>query len=100
MYEQAMAQIYRGIVEVLPAGANVVVHVKCFVRNSCLVRLDLITRALCEAAGMHFVERKYRLLTAHSFWIRNSIRKWERKHPTEQHPYPRYEDLLILRTSV
>jgi len=97
-YEQAMILIYRGVHDVLPAGAPVVVHTKNFVRGGCQVRLDLITIALCEQAGMRLVERKYRLLTSHSFWIRNAMCKWTQKHPGEQHPYPRYEDILVLRT--
>ncbi len=67
-YLGAMLQVYRECFKVLKPGGVMVLVTKNFIRNKKIVRLDLDTIELCEAAGFKFVERWYRRLEQQSFW--------------------------------
>jgi len=67
-YLGAMFQVYRECFKVLKPGGVMVLITKNFVRNKKVVRLDLDTIKLCEAAGFTYVERWYRKLEQPSFW--------------------------------
>ena len=67
-YLGAMLQVYRECFKVLKSGGVMVLITKNFIRQKKIVRLDLDTIKLCEAAGFKFVERWYRKLEHPSFW--------------------------------
>lgn len=67
-YLGAMLQVYRECYKVLKPGGVMVLITKNFIRNKKIVRLDLDTIKLCEAAGFKFAERWYRKLEHPSFW--------------------------------
>jgi DNA modification methylase len=67
-YLGAMLQVYRECFKILKPGGVMVLITKKFIRQKKIVRLDLDTIKLCEAAGFTFVERWYRKLKQPSFW--------------------------------
>lgn len=76
-YLQAMLSVYRECFKVLKLGGRMVLVLKDFVRNKKVVRLDLDTKRLCEAAGFRWVETKIFKLPSKSFWRT----LYERKYP-------------------
>lgn len=96
-YLDAMLLVYKGCFEVLKRGGAMALVTKNFVRKGKMVRLDLDTIKLCEAAGFEFKERKYRKLESVSFWIRNARKNFYKKNPdkTTGDPFAEYEDVLV-----
>jgi len=96
-YFDAMLLVYKGCFDVLRRGGAMALVTKNFVRKGEMVRLDLDTIKLCQAAGFSFKERKYRKLETVSFWIRNARKKFYQKHPEKVSgdPFAEYEDVLV-----
>ena len=90
-YLEAMLQVYRQCHRVLKEKGLMVLVVKNFIRNKKIVRLDLDTIKLCEAAGFTLKERLKRKLTQKSFWRI----LYERKYPSV--PKIEYEDVLVFK---
>lgn len=67
-YLSAMLKVYRECLEVLKPSGKMVLVIKNFIRNKKVVRLDLDTKRLCEAAGFRWVETKLFKLLSKSFW--------------------------------
>lgn len=67
-YLSAMLAVYRECLGVLKPGGKMALVIKDFIRNKKVVRLDLDTRRLCEAAGFRWVETKLFRLPSKSFW--------------------------------
>ena len=70
---------------------------KNFVRKGKMMRLDLDTIKLCQAAGFTFKERKYRKLDSVSFWISSARKKFYKNNPDKisGDPFAEYEDVLV-----
>lgn len=98
-YATAMLLIYKQCFEVLKEGGLMVLHTKNGVKNGEMIRLDLDTIKLCEAAGFKLKERKYRKHRNVSFWVKNSRKKYYRKNPSElcADPYADFEDILVFK---
>lgn len=89
-YLQAMLQVYSECWEVLkPNGGKLIVVIKNFIRDKQVVRLDLDTVKLCEAAGFRLADHWYFKLPTRSFWRI----LYHKKHP--QVPEVEYEDVLV-----
>ena len=86
-YLQAMFSVYRECFSVLKQGGRMVLILKDFVRNKKVVRLDLDTKRLCEAAGFRWVETKLFRLPRKSFWRT----LYERKYPEVDTSLLRFE---------
>lgn len=88
-YLKAVLQVYRECHKVLkPAGVMVIV-IKNFIRDKQVVRLDLDTIKLCEAAGFSLADRWYFKLPTRSFWRI----LYKRRFPDV--PEVEFEDVLI-----
>jgi len=85
--------------KVLKEGGLMVLHTKNFIKKGEMVRLDLDTIKLCEAAGFKLKERKYRKHRNVSFWVKNSRKNYYRKNPSElcSDPYADFEDILVFK---
>jgi DNA modification methylase len=96
-YLEAMLKVYKECFLVLKQGGIMALVTKNFVRGGRMMRLDLDTRTLCEAAGFTFLERKYRKLDTISFWIRNAKKKFYQNNPSKVSgdPFAEYEDVLV-----
>jgi hypothetical protein len=90
-YLSAMLKIYENCFNVLKPNGKMVLVVKNFIRNKKIVRLDLDTRRLCEAAGFRFVEAKLFKLPNKSFWRR----LYAQKHPEVDTSLVEYEFVLV-----
>lgn len=88
-YLEAMLKVYMECYKVLTPGGVMVVVVKNFIRYKQVVRLDLDTIKLCEAAGFRLADRWYFRLPTRSFWRI----LYHRKHP--EVPEIRFEDVLV-----
>ena len=88
-YLEAMLQVYRESFNVLRAGGRMILIVKNFIRDKSVVRLDLDTIRLCEAAGFRLADRWYFELPQKSFWRI----LYSKKYPSA--PEIDYEDILI-----
>lgn len=88
-YLGAMLQVYRESWKVLRPGGIMVLVTKNFIRDKKIVRLDLDTIKLCEAAQFELIDRWYRKLTNFSFWIRNYFNKYGIR--------VEYEDILVFK---
>lgn len=88
-YLQAMLQVYRECHKVLAPWGNMILVVKNFIRDKSVVRLDLDTIKLCDAAGFTLRDRWYFRLPTKSFWRV----LYSKKYP--EVPEVEYEDVLI-----
>jgi len=85
-YLSAMLEVY---CECFKVGGKLILVTKNFIRNKQVVRLDLDTIKLCEAAGFHLSDRWYFKIPSKSFW--RII--YSQKYPDV--PEVKYEDVLI-----
>ena len=90
-YLSEMQKIYAECFSVLKPGGVMVLVVRNFVRNFKLIRLDLDTIRICEAAGFSLKERWWFKLPGHSFWRIN----YKRKYPDA--PSVDFEDVLVFQ---
>ncbi|MBA7490023.1 hypothetical protein ES702_00557 [subsurface metagenome] len=90
-YLDAMLKVYRECWKVLKSGGKMVLVVKNFIRDKAVVRLDMDTIKLCEAAGFTLSDRWYFKLTTRSFW---KI-LYRKKYPNV--PEVEYEDVLVFK---
>lgn len=90
-YLEAMLQVYREAWKVLKPSGRMVLIVKNFIRDKQVVRLDLDTIKLCEAAGFTLDDRWYFELPQKSFWRI----LYSKKYPKV--PEIDYEDILIFK---
>ncbi|MBU1066973.1 hypothetical protein KKE60_04265 [Patescibacteria group bacterium] len=67
-YLEAMIQVYRECWKVLKQSGKLILVTKNFIRDKQVVRLDLDTIQLCEAAGFRLADRWYFKLPQKSFW--------------------------------
>ncbi|MBU0778416.1 hypothetical protein KKF82_09180 [Patescibacteria group bacterium] len=67
-YLEAMIQVYRECWKVLKQSGKLILITKNFIRDKQVVRLDLDTIRLCEAAGFKLTDRWYFKLPTRSFW--------------------------------
>lgn len=67
-YLEAMIQVYRECWKVLKQSGKLILVTKNFIRDKTVVRLDLDTIRLCEAAGFRLADRWYFKLPQKSFW--------------------------------
>jgi len=67
-YLEAMLQVYRECHEVLNSSGIMILITKNFIRNKQVIRLDLDTIKLCEAAGFRLSDHWYFKLPTRSFW--------------------------------
>jgi len=89
-YLESMLQVYRECHKVLKSnGGKLIVVVKNFIRNKAVVRLDLDTVKLCEAAGFTLIDRWYFKLPTRSFWRI----LYHKKYPGA--PEVEFEDVLV-----
>ena len=88
-YASAMLKVYRECWKVLKPRGHMVLVTRNFIRDKQVIRLDLDTVRLCEAAGFRLLDRWYFELPTKSFWI-NNLRK---KYPN--FPEVDYEDVLV-----
>jgi predicted methyltransferase len=86
-YLQAMFRVYSEAFKVLKPGGRMILVLKDFVRNKKIVRLDLDTKKLCEAAGFRWVETKLFRLPSKSFWRV----LYEKKYPEVDTSLLKYE---------
>jgi DNA modification methylase len=93
-YLQAILQVYRECQKVLKPEGVMIIVVKNFIRDKKVVRLDLDTIKLCEAAGFRLADRWYFRLPTRSFWRI----LYRRKYPNV--PEVEYEDVLIFEKSL
>ncbi|GAJ07824.1 unnamed protein product, partial [marine sediment metagenome] len=90
-YLEAMLQVYRECHKVLKNTGAMILVTKNFIRDKKVVRLDLDTIRLCEAAGFRLSDRWYFRLPTRSFWRI----LYRRKYPDV--PEVEYEDVLIFK---
>jgi len=88
-YLEAMLKVYRECHKVLKLEGKMILITKNFIRDKAVVRLDLDTIKLCEAAGFRLSDRWYFKLPTRSFWRI----LYERNFPDA--PKILYEDVLI-----
>jgi len=88
-YLEAMLQVYRECWKVLKHSGKLILVTKNFIRDKKVVRLDLDTIKLCEAAGFRLSDRWYFKLPTRSFWRI----LYRRKYPDV--PEVEYEDVLV-----
>ena len=88
-YLESMLRVYRECWKVLKPGGRMILVVKNFNRDKKVVRLDLDTIKLCEAAGFHLQDRWYFKLPTRSFWRI----LYHKKYPNV--PEVDYEDVLV-----
>jgi len=93
-YLEAMLKVYRECFSALKPMGKMVIVVKNFIREKAIVRLDLDTIRLCEAAGFTLSDHWYFKLPTRSFW-RILYRK---KHP--EVPEVEFEDVLVFDKGV
>lgn len=93
-YLEAMLQVYRECWKVLKQSGKLILVVKNFIRDKQVVRLDLDTIKLCEAAGFKLRDRWYFRLPQKSFWRI----LYSRKYPSV--PQINYEDILVFTKGV
>lgn len=94
-YLGAMLIVYKECWKVLkPDGGKFIVVIKNFIRNKAVVRLDLDTIRLCEAAGFRLADRWYFKLPTRSFWRI----LYSKKFPDV--PEVRYEDVLVFEKHI
>ena len=90
-YLEAMLTVYRECHKVLKPEGVMALVTKNFIRDKAVVRLDLDTIKLCEAAGFTLRDRWYFKLTTRSFWRI----LYRRKYPDV--PEVEYEDVLVFK---
>ena len=90
-YLEAMLQVYRECWKVLKQSGKLILVTKNFIRDKQVVRLDLDTIRLCEAAGFTLQDRWYFKLPTKSFWRI----LYRRKYPDV--PEVEYEDVLVFK---
>jgi len=88
-YLEAMLKVYRECHKVLKLGGKMILITRNFIRDKAVVRLDLDTIKLCEAAGFSLSGHWYFKLPTKSFWRI----LYERNFPDA--PKILYEDVLI-----
>ena len=93
-YLEAVLKVYRECHKVLKPEGVMALVTKNFIRDKAVVRLDLDTIKLCEAAGFRLSDRWYFKLPTKSFW-RILYRK---KYPDV--PEVEYEDVLVFKKGV
>ena len=93
-YLEAMLQVYCECHKVLKKTGVMILVTKNFIRDKQVVRLDLDTIKLCEAAGFCLSDRWYFKLPSRSFW---KI-LYRRKYP--EVPEVEYEDVLVFTKGV
>jgi len=87
-YASAMLRVYRECWKVLKPEGRMVLVTRNFIRAKQVIRLDLDTIKLCEAAGFRLLDRWYFKLPTKSFWINNL------RHKFPDFPEVDYEDVL------
>jgi len=90
-YLSAMLKVYHECWKILKPNGKMVIHIKNFIRNKKVVRLDLDTIKLCEKVGFQLVERWYRQLKLQSFWRKIYMKKY----PSA--PKIHYEHILVFQ---
>jgi len=93
-YLQAMLQVYRECWNVLKQSGKLILVTKNFIRNKQVVRLDLDTVKLCEAARFRLVDRWYFKLPTRSFWRI----LYKKRFPDV--PEIDYEDILVFEKGI
>lgn len=93
-YLEAVLKVYRECHKVLKPEGVMALVTKNFIRDKKVVRLDLDTIKLCEAAGFRLSDRWYFNLTTRSFWRI----LYRRKYPDV--PEVEYEDVLVFKKGV
>ena len=88
-YASAIIRVYRECWKVLKPGGRMILVIKNFNRDKKVVRLDLDTIKLCEAAGFRLQDRWYFKLPTRSFWRI----LYHKKYPDV--PEVDYEDILV-----
>ena len=88
-YLDAMIKVYRECHKVLKPEGVMALVTKNFIRDKVVVRLDLDTIKLCEAAGFRLSDHWYLKLTTRSFWRILYRRKYPDVHEIG------YEDVLV-----
>lgn len=93
-YLEAMLQVYRECWKVLKQPSKLILVTKNFIRDKQVVRLDLDTIRLCEAAGFKLVDRWYFKLPTRSFWRI----LYKKRFPDV--PEIDYEDVIVFEKGV
>jgi len=90
-FNEETKKVYSECHRVLKPKGNMVVHMKNYIKNEKIVRLDTETIETAESTGFKFVERKRRKITNPTFFVR----AYRKKHPDT--PKVNYEDVLVFK---
>lgn len=94
-YLSEMYKVYQECFRVLTRHGIMVLVTKNFIRDGKQIRLDLDTIKLCGIAGLKLRYHHLREVKEQSFWRNLYKQQWEKDHPDEECPVPKYEDVLV-----